>query len=212
LWRNKKQGGFHQKKVNSLLMRFWPELNLASGSRVFVPLCGKSLDMIWLAQQGHDVVGVELSPLAVEAFFWENNLSPIRRKVGEFTLWQYDRISIWCGDYFALTAAMLGGIDVVYDRAALTALPEDLRLFYVQKLQQIVPSHAGIFLLTVEDGEADQSLQADSPVDQELVSLYSERFHIRQVYVERLLERNPESPSLPKQQVEYKVYKLSNKS
>lgn len=209
LWRNKKQGSFHQNEVNSLLTRFWPDLGLPPNSRVFVPLCGKSHDMIWLAQQGHQVVGVELSPIAAEAFFGENRLTPIRHKVGEFTLWQHDRITILCGDYFSLDTGMLGKIDVVYDRAALTALPEDLRGLYVQKLQQIVPGHAGIFLLTIEDGDVDDLSQQNSPVDRELVSLYSERFDIQQVYAEQLLERNPELPGRQMQKVEYKVYRLT---
>lgn len=212
LWRNKKQESFHQKEVNSLLTRFWPDLGLLPGSRVFVPLCGKSQDMVWLAQQGHDVVGVELSPVAAEAFFCENKFSPIKQKMGEFTLWRHDRITILCGDYFALKKEMLGDIDVVYDRAALTALPEDLRMLYVQKLQQVVPKRAGVFLLTVEDDDTNELAQQDSPVDKELISLYSEGFDIKQVHVDRLLERNHELPGRPMKQVEYKVYKLSSRS
>ena len=85
-WRDQRTG-FNQKTVNQLLTRFWPSLDLVQGSRVFVPLCGKSLDMIWLAKQGHEVIGVELSPIAVWAFFRENHLKPARRQIGKFTLW-----------------------------------------------------------------------------------------------------------------------------
>lgn len=129
-WRDQ-QTDFNQKSVNPLLIRFWPGLGLVRGSRVFVPLCGKSLDMIWLAQQGHEVIGVELSPIAVRAFFRENHLKPTRRRVGPFTLWRQGRLSILCGDFFSLTLAELGQIDTVYDRAALTALPEAIRMLYI---------------------------------------------------------------------------------
>ena len=117
-WRDRSTD-FHQKSVNAFLTRFWPGFELEPGSRVFVPLCGKSLDMIWLAAQGHEVIGVELSPIAARAFFSENRLRPVRRKVGNFTLWEHGKLSILCGDYFSLTQRDLGRIDAVYDRAGL---------------------------------------------------------------------------------------------
>nr|MBL8411758.1 hypothetical protein [Dechloromonas sp.] len=85
-WRDR-DTGFHQTTVNPSLIRFWPSLGLDKSERIFVPLCGKSLDLLWLARQGHPVIGVELSPLAVRAFFKESRLQPSRRKVGKFTLW-----------------------------------------------------------------------------------------------------------------------------
>src|SRR3546814_8142059 len=74
-WRDNRIG-FHRDGVLPLLEKHWPSLGLATGSRVFVPLCGKSLDMAWLAARGHRVLGVELSPLAVGQFFDENGLAP----------------------------------------------------------------------------------------------------------------------------------------
>jgi thiopurine S-methyltransferase len=117
-WRDQRTD-FHQQAVNQLLTRFWPNLETVVGGRVFVPLCGKSLDMLWLAEQGHEVIGVELSPVAVKAFFRENHLKPSKRRVGNFMLWKAGRISILCGDYFSLRSANLGMIDVVYDRVML---------------------------------------------------------------------------------------------
>ena len=156
-WRDQ-QIDFNQESANKLLTRFWPGLYQAKRSRVFVPLCGKSLDMIWLAKQGHVVIGVELSPVAVKAFFHENHLRPTRRKVGQFTLWQHGRISILCGDYFSLTVAELGQIDTVYDRAALTALPEDIRTLYVAHLGLILTDSTTVFLLTTEDSDETETL------------------------------------------------------
>jgi len=195
MWRNRQTDGFHQLKVNKYLARFWPRLELAKGMRVFVPLCGKSLDMIWLASQGCEVIGVELSPIAVEAFFKENHLQPVRRRMGSFTLWQHGRISILCGDYFALTKADLGHIDTVYDRAALTALPEAARKLYVAHLQRIISIMTNVFLLTIEDEAAEQ-------IDDELVSLYAGEFDIRLEFMEEGEESEEKIRS------EYKVYRL----
>jgi thiopurine S-methyltransferase len=67
--------GFHDKEINEHLQQYWPAFNIALNSRIFVPLCGKSKDLLWLLAQGYEVIGVELSPLAVQAFFDENGLS-----------------------------------------------------------------------------------------------------------------------------------------
>jgi len=206
-WRDQRTD-FHQNTINQLLTRFWPSLDLTPGSRVFAPLCGKSLDMIWLAEQGHDVIGVELSPIAVRAFFRENGLRPARRQFGKFTLWQHGRISILCGDYFSLTMADLGQIDTVYDRAALTALPEDIRRPYVAQLRMIVPETAKIFLLTTEDAEEKDSPSQAFGIAEEIKTLYSKDFEIDLTHVESLFEVDPESPDHPPERTEYKVYRL----
>jgi thiopurine S-methyltransferase len=202
---------FHQSAVNPLLSQFWPGLKLPHGSRVFVPLCGKSLDMLWLAQQGHDVLGVELSPVAVEDFFLENNLHPVKTQIGTFTLWQDGRLSILCGDYFALTRAHIGHFDTVYDRAALTALPENIRGLYVAQLRRLVSDAAMIFLLTVEDAAENVTMKQANGVDDEIRSLYSAGFEIELTYVESIFEPNPDSAELPDKRAEYKVYRLSSK-
>src|SRR5664280_923336 len=91
------QIGFHSEEINRHLQHSWPTLNIASGSRVFVPLCGKSKDMLWLLAQGYEVIGVELSPLAVQAFFAENGLSAMTRQQGKFSVSETDDLQIYCG-------------------------------------------------------------------------------------------------------------------
>lgn len=209
-WRDK-QIDFHQTSVNQLLTRFWPSLHLPRASRVFVPLCGKSLDMLWLAQQGHDVIGVELSPVAVRAFFKDNRLQAKKCRVGGFTLWRHGRISILCGDYFALNKTDLGRIDTVYDRAALTALPEELRGQYVAQLQNIVPETATVFLLTTEDAAEDETLAQALGVDEEVKALYSTCFDIDLAHVESVFEADPEAPDAAPRRTEYKVYRISGR-
>jgi len=206
-WRDQRTD-FHQPVVNPLLSKFWSSLELVHGSRVFVPLCGKSLDMTWLAQQGHEVVGVELSPVAVEDFFRENGLQPVQRRMGQFTLWNDGKISILCGDYFALTRADIGEFDTVYDRAALTALPENIRDQYVAQLRRLVPNTAKVFLLTVEDAAENATMKQANGVDEEIKTLYSAGFEIDLAYVESVFELDPEAPELPARRAEYKVYRL----
>jgi thiopurine S-methyltransferase len=202
---------FHQSEVNPLLSKFWPSLELAHGSRVFVPMCGKSLDMIWLAQQGHEVIGVELSPVAVADFFRENGLQPVQRQMGSFTLWSAGKLGILCGDYFALTKTDLGQFDTVYDRSALTALPENIRGRYVAQLRRLVPDIAKVFLLTVEDAAENATMQQANSVDEEIKTLYSAGFEIDLAYVESVFESDPVAPELPARRAEYKVYRLSAK-
>jgi thiopurine S-methyltransferase len=206
-WRDQ-QTDFHQKEVNRLLTRFWQGLELARGSRVFVPLCGKSLDMIWLAQQGHEVIGLELSPVAVRAFFSENHLQASQRKVGQFTLWQSGKISILCGDYFSASRADLGNIDVVYDRAALTALPVDIRRLYVAHLKEIIPAACKVFLLTVEDADEGETQEVTQGASTEITALYSEAFEIELAHVESVLEPATDHADGITRCSEHKVYRL----
>ena len=185
------QTEFHQLQVSPLLQHCWQKLSPRKGARVLVPLCGKSLDMIWLARQGCQVVGVELSPVAAKAFFQEAGLKARKQRIGKFVRWHSGAITIWCGDLFALQAGQLGQIDRVFDRAALTALPPDLRPHYVAKVRELVSAHADMLMLTVEDAEpepapgslplAGQSLlrgQSQS-IDPELHQLYCNHFDLQ---------------------------------
>jgi thiopurine S-methyltransferase len=206
-WREQ-QTGFHQKEVNRLLARFWHGLDLAPGSRVFVPLCGKSLDMIWLAQQGYEVIGLELSPVAVRGFFRENQLQASQRKAGQFILLQSDNTSILCGDYFAASSDDLGHIDVVYDRAALTALPEEIRRLYVAHLKEMLHPACKVFLLTVEDADEGETREVTLGASAEITALYSKEFEIELAHVESVLEPAAYHVDGIAKYSEHKVYRL----
>lgn len=135
----KNEIGFHQSHFHPFLLQHWPSLNLRLGSRVFVPLCGKSRDLLWLRDQGLDVIGVELSKLAVEDFFKENQLTATVMQHGELALYGCPGIHIFCGDFFKLTAADLTGVAGVFDRASLVALPPAMRRDYAAHMQKILP-------------------------------------------------------------------------
>lgn len=142
--------GFHQAGPTPLLQKHWPAIGAARGDTVFVPLAGKSLDMIWLAAQGHRVLGVELSPLAVAQFFDEHELQP---EIVETRYGLHHRaggIELILGDAFALDAEALAGCAAVYDRAALIALPPELRARYVDELYGRLPPGCRGLLITLE--------------------------------------------------------------
>jgi len=145
-WQNG-QTGFHEAGGNAALRKFWP--GLAAGSRVLVPLCGKSADMMWLEQKGCDVTGVELSEIAVRAFFAAADISFDIETSGELTRFRarQRRLSIYCGDYFRFSAAPF---DAVYDRAALVALPPELRPAYARHTQSLLKAGALQLLITLE--------------------------------------------------------------
>lgn len=142
--------GFHQRKINPFLIDYWPRLQLAAGSRVLVPLCGKSLDMTWLLEQGHRVLGVELAQKAVEDFFAEQQLQAEIRQQGAFRIYRAGALELWCGDFFALNAADVADCVACYDRAALIALPETLRGRYKAHLRQILPHDCQSLLVTLD--------------------------------------------------------------
>jgi thiopurine S-methyltransferase len=142
--------GFHQVDINRFLEPYWSTLELARDSAVFVPLCGKSRDMQWLAQRGHHVLGVELSETAVQEFFDEWGVQPTRMQKGHFACYAAKNIEILVGDVFALTAEDLQEVAGVYDRAALVALPPDMRRDYVNLLTEILPAKVQTLLISFE--------------------------------------------------------------
>ena len=147
------QIGFHLPEVNPYLQRFWPQLGLAQGSRVLVPLCGKTLDLLWLAHQGYSVLGVELSEKATVDFFLEHQLEPRVSEEGAFKVFRAGGIEIRCGDFFALGAQEVAGCTALYDRAALIALPVSMRERYAAHLQNILPECVGL-LITLDYDQA----------------------------------------------------------
>lgn len=138
--------GFHEGKPNNFLAQFLAHL---PGHRVLVPLCGKAEDLAFLAAQGRHVVGIELVEDAVRAFFSEHGATPTIERRGDLAIYTAAEIQVIAGDVFAVSRADVGAIDALYDRAALVALPPDLRPRYVSHLRTLAPAAAGL-LVTIE--------------------------------------------------------------
>ncbi|MDG4563206.1 MAG: thiopurine S-methyltransferase [Candidatus Competibacter sp.] len=174
--------GFHQQNINVHLQQFWTQLDLRPGQRVFAPLCGKSRDLLWLAGEGHPVTGVEISRLAVEAFFTENGLKPRCWREGAFEIWEVDEIRILLGDFFDLEPQHLADAAGIYDRASLIALPPPMRARYARHLDAILPVGTRVLLVTLE---YDQSVLAGPPFavgEAEVRALYQATHEVELLY------------------------------
>lgn len=183
------QIGFHLEDVNPLLIKYWQETNPSQEDNVFVPLCGKSEDLVWLATKHSDVQGVELSNIAVRAFFAEHFYTPMVMPInGQHELFQFDELSIYVGDYFT---APIKPVDIVYDRASLIALPKEMRVQYVEKIKSLLKLGGRILLVTLD---YDQELMPGPPFavpESEVRALYDG-------YKITKLESNEEAEKHPK--------------
>lgn len=189
-WQND-QIGFHQEDINPHLRAHWQSLMLSPDSRVFVPMCGKSLDMLWLREQGHQVLGVELSPKAVSDFFSGLEHEGKKFSSGKFNGCTHNDISILCGDFFDLVGANTSDVAAVYDRAALIALPPDMRKRYVDHLAQLLPPGALILLITTEYPQGEMQGPPFSVTASEIHALYSRHGEIETLDRIDALPANP---------------------
>jgi thiopurine S-methyltransferase len=175
---NQNQIGFHLSEVNSKLQRHWPLLEQQKGSTVFVPLCGKSKDLFWLNEQGHRVLGVELSSIAIQSFFKEHDLPVEIEQEPSFTRYSSGAIELLEGDLFDLTHQHLENTSAVFDRGALVALPPGMRERYVEHLLNALPAAVKILLVTVEYDQAVSSGPPFSVPEKTVSQLFAERFQV----------------------------------
>jgi len=138
------------------MVKFLSKLQLNSNDTVFVPLCGKSLDMIYLLKHGFKIIGVELSELAIQDFFKENNLIFTKKNIDNFIVYEGENIQLYCGDVFNLNKTILKSIKGIYDRASLIALDEKTREKYCEFLLGIIPQNARWLLLTMDYPQAQK--------------------------------------------------------
>jgi len=206
-WANN-QIGFHQSHANPYLQRHWPQLNLVPGTRVLVPLCGKSLDMIWLAEQGYPVLGVELSEKAVQEFFSEQGLEPLVSQNGAFKVYRAAEIEIWCGDFFSLRAEDIAGCHALYDRAAIIALPEAMRQRYVEHLNKVLPTECKGLLITLDYDQTQIDGPPFSVPDEEIQRLLSPDWALQVLETCNVLEDSPKFLKAGVNRLDERVYKL----
>lgn len=183
--------GFHQDRPTPLLLEHWPSLRIAAGARVFVPLCGKSLDIAWLASQGFRVLGVELSAQAVDAFFAEHGLEPRVHDSAFGRHYASGAIEIICGDAFALDSRTLESCAAVYDRAALIALPAPMRQRYVHELYAGLPGSCTGLVVTLEYPQHEKAGPPFSVDEAEVRSLYARDWDVRVLARHAILDQQP---------------------
>ncbi|KUJ71751.1 thiopurine S-methyltransferase [Thiomicrospira sp. WB1] len=171
--------GFHQTEINRFLQSHWQALGLSGDESVLVPLCGKTLDMLWLKELGHAVTGVELSAKALEEFLQAHQLVGTPTSHPQLTGYEVSGLSLYCGDFFHLRAEDCAEIGAVYDRAALIALPEAMRREYVAHLNAILPRPVPQMLIAMT---YDQRVLSGPPfsVDQsEIERLYGAHYRVQ---------------------------------
>lgn len=147
-WQNN-EIAFHEAEPNQLLVKYFETLSLAEGARVFLPLCGKTHDIAWLRANGLRVAGAELSQLAIEQLFIELGVSPTISAFGDILHYSAENIDIYVGDIFNVSAKALGAVDAIYDRAALVALPLEMRQRYTKHLAEMT-NQSSQLLITYE--------------------------------------------------------------
>ncbi|WP_081195672.1 thiopurine S-methyltransferase [Halomonas sp. KM007] len=180
--------GFHLAATHTALPQHWPELGVEEGAKVLVPLCGKSLDMRWLAEQGHPVLGVELAPEAIEQFLAQREEGVSRYRQSGFEVFRQGSVELWCGDFFHLHIKQAAEVGAFYDRAALIALPPATRERYAFHLAQLIPPGAkGLLVaLTHQEGEAGPPFNVP---DHEIERLLAPNFRVDRLSTEPADER-----------------------
>lgn len=185
-----RQIGFHQRRINEYLQTYWPTLALPQGAPVFVPLCGKSLDMLWLADQGHSVIGVELAEQAINDFLTENQLDAERCESDRFITFDLERIRLLCGDFFKLTADDTADVAGFYDRAALIALPAEMRQRYVAHLTELMRPGTQGLLIALEYPQHQKDGPPFCVPDEEVRGLFERGWTVEWIREDDMLHRN----------------------
>lgn len=203
--------GFHQDEINTHLLRYWPRLQLATGSRILVPLCGKSIDMLWLLEQGHPVVGIEVSQIAVEAFFEENRLSPEVHEERYGRRYVVDQLELLCADFFALEQADIGAVNAFYDRAALIALTPAQRPGYAAQLTKLLGHGTSGLLVTLEYNQSEMHGPPFSVPREEVYRLFDTAFTLEPLFHLDVLEENQKFREKGLSQLTEQAYHLARK-
>ncbi len=186
-WQNQRIG-FHQSDVHPLLPVVLSQLSWDRTKAIFVPLCGKSLDLWWLSGLGQ-VIGAELSELACQQFYQEQRQPYAVSCYKEFQHFTHQNVAIWQGDYFRLEPAQLGSTGLIYDRAALIALPAPMRFEYVRQLKQLCQGPVSLLLLSLEYPQGEMSGPPFSVVEQEIRQLFDFASSIELLAVRNLTGR-----------------------
>lgn len=166
------QIGFHQSETHPLLQRHWSSLDPKPGDGVFVPLCGKTRDLWWLKEQAQRPTGVELSPVAVEAFYAEAGVTAVHTGHGALERWSGGEITLFSGDFFALRPEDVADCKLIYDRASLIALPAAMRQAYAAHLRLLFPQGTRMLLIALEYSPSGASGPPFSVSDAEVRELF----------------------------------------
>ncbi len=205
------QIGFHQDDFSPYLVKYWSALSVDEKSQVFVPMAGKTKDMLWLKNQGHDVLGIELSKMAVDAFFTENELTVSQNTVGEHVHYTSDSIQFLCGDFFHLTADDTKNIKAVFDRASMVAMPVDLRKKYADHMATLLAPSVEVLLVSMEYPEGEMSGPPFSVSGGDIESIFANNFTVKLLESVDVLSGNPHLKERGLTSMVEKIYQLTRR-
>lgn len=196
---------FHMNEVNPMLIKHFSALELKRQKRIFIPLCGKTLDIKWLLEKDYEIVGVELNEDAIKSLFLELDLDFTVTNIEHFQVYRASNIKIFIGDFFKLSRDVLGDIDYIYDRAALVALPKNMRSLYSQHLLNITKKASQLLI----SYEYNQNIMKGPPFSVDLQEIDE---YYKSSYTIRLLDNNENIPSglKRKSKANEKVWLLQN--
>ncbi len=209
--------GWHREEVMPLLVQHWPALDVPRGARVLVPLCGKSLDMLWLAQQGMRVLGVDVSPIAAESFLAENQLYARTRSTAEGTHYEVTNVAdggieITHGDVFELQPAVLAECAAFYDRAATIAMPGPMRRRLVEEVYMQLPAASPGLLITLDYPEEEMQGPPFSVDDAEVHRLFDSQWDVTRLEHRDILASQPSFSGQGVTALETSVYALVHRT
>ncbi len=200
--------GFHEPAVNQHLKDQLPQFSLNPGASVFMPLCGKAHDIAWLAAQGYQVIGIELSSLAIESFFEENSLGFQSFENDRFVLYKSGLINLMQGDFFDLRKEDLADCSFVYDRAALIAMDQSQRPRYYQHMNSILPV-SEMLLITLEYDQEEMPGPPYSVPENEVLDHYAENYSIDMLERNNVIDERPRWRKVGMTWLNESVYRLT---
>ncbi len=187
----RKSPGFHEGQVNVYLQQFLPLYNLQTKAAIFMPLCGKAIDILWLAQQGYQVIGVELSEVAIQSFFAESGIDFVKVQLDKLVVYEAENITLYQGDYMDLEPEYLVDCKLVYDRASIVAIESFNRKAYQRKMLEIIPAGTPMLLVTLE---YDQRIMQGPPFSVpviEINDLYQPEYQLDILQTSEQIEERP---------------------
>jgi len=183
--------GFHEAAVNRHLQTYLPRFTLEPGNCIFLPLCGKSHDIAWLAEQGYEVIGIELSAIAIEAFFAEHQLEYECFDSDRFGVYEAEGITLLQGDFFDLRNDDLGACNFVYDRASLIAMSAADRSRYFEHMLSITPAVGNMLLIALDYDQSEMQGPPFAVPADEIYRFYDQAFSINLLESRDIIDELP---------------------
>ena len=205
---NENRIGFHEESVNTHLQNYLPGFNLSPGNRIFVPLCGKAHDLAWLADQGFEVLGIELSQIALEDFFAEQRLEYQCTETERFRVYRSQGLTLLQGDFFDLRADDLADCILTYDRASLIAMEAPDRPRYYQHMLSILPLRSNMLLITLEYDQTEMRGPPFSAKETEVRDNYLAEFKISMLERNSIIDERPRWRKVGLTALDEVVYRL----